>query len=193
MSTTHFSVPFLVETDFLDHNIVSFKQRYYGIPFSSGSADLRHLSEEELSRFANSESLASVRAQIVAREVERQVAPKVESLVQSELEKLRSGEPGDAGGQPAFSHGAGVEASAPLKSSGDDRVGEVRPLGSFLRYNLFQRRDCIIAVPMRIGPVDPNLYDLRYVPDVIAERSLISVYRKVLRDSFRWAYKRARK
>lgn len=214
MSTTHFSVPFLVETDFLDHNIVSFKQRYYGIPFSAGSADLRQLSEEELSRFANSQSLASVRAQIVAREVERHVVPMVGKLVKSELEKLRSSqdqtasvvapsarsmeaeETGKTGS--TFESGAldqrgvGVEASAPLKSGGDDRVGEVRPLGSFLRYNLFQRRDCIVAVPMRIGPVDPNLYDLRFTPDVISERSLISVYVGVLRDSLHWAYRRAR-
>lgn len=172
MSKTHFSVPFLVETEFLDHNIVSFNQRYYGIPFSAGSADLRQLSEEELLRFEHSDSLSSVRAQLIAREVQRQVAPEVEKLVKLELDTLRS--------------------SAPLVSGGDDRVGEVRPLGSFLRYNLFQRRDCIIAVPMRMGPVDPNCHNLKIIPDVIAERSLISVYVRVLRDSFHWACKRAR-
>ncbi|MDQ8731320.1 hypothetical protein LPJ38_30085 [Bradyrhizobium daqingense] len=199
MSTTHFSVPFLVETDFLDHNIVSFNQRYYGIPFSAGSADLRQLSAEELARFANSESLASVRAQIVAREVERQVAPMVGELVKSELEKLRRRGPDDTGGERAFSNG-GISAdategrTAPVvsPSGGDDRVGEIRPLGSFLRHNLFERRDGVIAVPMRIGPVDPNLYDLRYAPGVIAERSLMSVYASVLRASFRWVCRRAR-
>jgi hypothetical protein len=43
-----------------------------------------------------------------------------------------------------------------------------------VKHHLFKRRDGVIGVPMRIGPVDPNVYELRVNPDVIASRGLIS-------------------
>lgn len=230
MSTTHFSVPYLIETGFLDHNIVSFKQHCYGVPFSAGAVDIRQLSAEELSKFVNAENVSSVRARIVVREVERQIAPIVGNLVKSELQKLcdsdLDGTRGDEikdrieplveslvssvlnkrfmEAEEARESASAAEPNAleqaseanappsPPASRGDERVGQVHSLGSFLRYNLFQRRDGVIAVPMRIGPVDPNSYNLKFHPGVIASPGVISIRTSILRDWIRWAYGRAR-
>ena len=83
----------------------------------------------------------------------------------------------------------GGAAPAHPAPPGDERVGQVHPLGSFLKYNLFKRRDGIIAVPMRIGPVDPNVYELRVNPDVIASRGLISARIEILCVWVRWAFR----
>jgi hypothetical protein len=111
------------------------------------------------------ENLASVRGSIVVHEVKRQIEPMLDGLATSKLEELRAE---DRDGT------ARMNEPMPLEPRGDERVGHFQPVGSFLRFNLFRRRDGIIAVPMRAGPVDPTLYELRFAPGVIASRTLIA-------------------
>jgi hypothetical protein len=70
----------------------------------------------------------------------------------------------------------------------DEEVGSVRPMGRFLRYDLFERRDAILAVPLRCGAVDPRDYDLRFKPGVIATTSPVRARIRVLWAWIRWAY-----
>jgi hypothetical protein len=194
MSTTHFSVPYLVEAGFLGHNIVYYRKHYYAAPLSAGAINFSQLSADELSRLVNAENLSSVRARIVVLEAERQIVPTVGNLVRSELKGLRI----DVGAGQASgltlsqSHAPeqvfeGSTTAAQQGSAADERVGQVRSLGSFLRHNLFQRRDGVIAVPMRIGAVDPNVYELKFDPDVITSRGLISTQIAILRAWVSWA------
>jgi hypothetical protein len=195
MSATHFSVPYLVDTGFLGHNIVSYRQHYYATPFSAGEVNFSQLSAEELSKLVNADNLSSVRARIVVQEVERQIVPTIGTLVKSELEASRNK---GLSGAPrtddlAFSQSHEPEqiieestASAQPASPGDERVGHVHSLGSFLKHNLFRRRDGIIAVPMRIGPVDPNVYELKFNPEVITSHGLILTQIGILRAWVRW-------
>lgn len=154
MSAAQLTVPYLVETDFLAHNIVSYRQRYYAVPLSAGALDLAQLSPEDISALLNGESLSWVRTGLIAREVKRQIASEREA-------------------------GEGVIAVPPAPS-GDERVGEFRAAGSFLTYNLFRRRDGVIAVPMRLGPVDPTKYELRFAPGVIAASGLVTAWTRIL-------------
>ncbi|MBV8630623.1 MAG: hypothetical protein JOZ83_06840 [Silvibacterium sp.] len=196
MSTAQLSVPYLIETDFLGHNIVSYRQHFHAVPLTAGAVDLSELSEEELAKFVNGENLSSVRARIIAKEVERQVVPTVEHLVRSELKGLRNSnfDSGPLESDLACQSQASVQrisenaASAPPASPGDERVGQVHSLGSFLKYNLFRRRDCVIAVPMRLGPVDPNVYELRFNPGVIASSGLIATQIRILCAQIGWDY-----
>jgi hypothetical protein len=144
----------------------------------------------------NGENLSSVRARVIAKEVERQIVPTVEDLVRSELKGLRNSD-FDSGlleSDLACQSQASVQrisegaASAPPASPGDERVGQVHSLGSFLKYNLFQRRDCVIAVPMRLGPVDPHVYELRFNPGVIASSGLIATRIRILCARIGWDY-----
>jgi len=90
MSTTHFSVPYLIETDFLGHNVVSYRQHCYAVPLSAGALDLRQLSADELSKLVNAENLSSVRARLIAKEVERQMVSTIGNFVRFELEGHRT-------------------------------------------------------------------------------------------------------
>jgi hypothetical protein len=181
MTSSHYSVPYLVQQDFLGHNIVSYQQQYYGVPLSAGAVDLRQLSAEELSQFATAGSLASVRTLIVTNEVKLQIEPTIRNLVRSGLDGFQGDYHASARAidDPALS-GEGA-TSGPPAYHGDERVGHFRPLGSFLKYNLFRRRDGIIAVPMRIGPVDPNTYDLKFSPGVITSHRLVTTCARILR------------
>lgn len=195
-SAEHASIPYLVETDFLGHNIVSYRQHYYALPLTAGAVDLQQLSAEKLGTFVNGENLSSVRARIIAKEVERQVVPAVENLVRSALKGLHSddfdsglpeGDPACQSPAPGHTIGESGESALPTPA-GDERVGQVHSLGSFLKHNLFQRSDCVIAVPMRIGPVDPNLYELRFNPAVIVSSSLAATRIRILYAWIRGAY-----
>jgi hypothetical protein len=134
MSTTHFSVPYLIETDFLGHNVVSYRQHHYAVPLSAGAVDLRQLSADELSKLVNAETLSSVRARIVVKEVERQIVSTVGNHVRSELEGPRNGDFDGAVGasDPALSQSHAPEqmtdgSAAPAHPAppGDERVGQV--------------------------------------------------------------------
>lgn len=187
MSSSHFSVPYLIETDFLGHNIVSYRQHNYAVPLSAGAMDLRQLSPEELSKFVNDENLSSVRARVVAKEAEKRVLSIVRNLIESgEVRDVTAAMKPDEPDQMMDESEAPV---APMPH-GDDRVGHVRPLGSFFRYNLFQRRDCIIAAPMRLGPIDPNDYELKFNPRLIASRDLTAARVEILSAWIRWAVSR---
>ena len=71
---------------------------------------------------------------------------------------------------------------------GDKNVIAVRPMGRFLRYDLFERRDAILAVPLRCGAVDPRDYDLRFKPGIIATTSPFRARARVVWAWIRWAY-----
>jgi hypothetical protein len=181
MSSSHFSVPYLVEQDFLGHNIVSYQLRFYAIPLSAGAVDLRQLTAEELSRFATTDSLASARTLVLTNEVEQRIEGTVKNLVESGLQGFQeSAREGFSTTDDPPSSGEG-KSSAPPTHEGDERVGQFTSLGSFLKYNLFRRRDAIIAVPMQMGPVDPNVYGLKFAPGVIASHRLITIRIKILR------------
>jgi hypothetical protein len=193
MSAAHHTVPYLVEPDFLGHNIVSYQQQYYALPLSAGAVNLDQMSAESLSTFVAGETLESVRARIIAQEVKRQVEPTIEILVSSRLEELRNGFLNDnarASEQALVDSNASNRApddSAALISRtpyGDERVGQFQSIGSFLKFNLFRRRDGIIAVPMRLGPVDPTRYELRFTPGVIVSRRSLTIRIRIIRDLF---------
>jgi hypothetical protein len=69
-----------------------------------------------------------------------------------------------------------------------DRNGAVRSRGGFLGYNIFQRLDDTIAVPRRLGAIDPADPLLRERPGVIAARSANTVRLAVMWCWIRWAY-----
>ena len=192
MPTAHLTVPYLVEPDFLGHNIVSYQQQYYALPLSAGALNLDQMSAESLSTFVADATLASVRARIIAQEVKRQVEPTIEILVSSRFEELRNGYLNDdaraseqASVDPNASNGA-PDNAAPISRTtyGDERVGQFQSIGSFLNFNLFRRRDGIIAVPMRLGPVDPTRYELRFTPGVIVSRRSLAIRIRIIRGLF---------
>jgi hypothetical protein len=69
-----------------------------------------------------------------------------------------------------------------------ERNGAVRSCGGFLGYNIFQRLDDTIAVPRRLGAIDPADPSLRERPGVIAARSVRTVCLGVMWCWIRWAY-----
>jgi hypothetical protein len=69
-----------------------------------------------------------------------------------------------------------------------DRNEAVKSRGGFLGYNLFQRRYDTIALPRRLGPVDPADASLREWPGVIAARSANAARLAVVWRWVRWAY-----
>ncbi len=69
-----------------------------------------------------------------------------------------------------------------------DRNGAVRCRGGFLGYNIFQRLDDTIAVPRRLGAIDPADPSLRERPGVIAARGANAVRLAVMWCWIRWAY-----
>jgi hypothetical protein len=69
-----------------------------------------------------------------------------------------------------------------------ERDGAVRSCGGFLGYNIFQRPDDTIAVPRRLGAIDPADPALRERPGVIATRSANTIRLAVAWRWIRWAY-----
>jgi len=69
-----------------------------------------------------------------------------------------------------------------------ERNRAIRSCGSFLRYNIFQRRNDTIAVPWRLGAIDPADPSLPARPGVIAARSVRTVRLAVMWCWIRWAY-----
>lgn len=69
-----------------------------------------------------------------------------------------------------------------------ESVGQAWPVGRFLGYNLFRRNDALLAVPQRIGAVDPLDASLRYRPGVIASRSAFRARLRIIWRWIRWAY-----
>ena len=62
------------------------------------------------------------------------------------------------------------------------------PRGAFLRYNLFKRADSLIAVPWRLGAVDPRQPAVADTPGVLARRAPLALRLKIAWAWVRWAY-----
>ena len=170
MTVTHSDVPYLVQSDYLGHNIVVYQDRYYAIDMAVGALDLGQVSSEQFAQWPNAQNLPSITALIVAKRMESQIAQRlsdIKPLVCKIVdEKLAEHE---------------TVRLATL-------TGSVRPAGNFLRYKLFQRRDAIVAVPMRYGAVDPSDYDLRFKLGIIATTNSFAARLRILWAWVRWAY-----
>lgn len=80
-----------------------------------------------------------------------------------------------------------VHPDAPAEV-GDERVGPVGPPTPFLGYNLFKRRNGVIALPMSLGAIDPRDYEMRSRPGVIASGNELGARLQVFGMWLRWAY-----
>jgi hypothetical protein len=186
MTSNHFNVPFLVETDYLGYNIVSYMDRYYAIEITTGEFDLAQLPREELAKLINAHNLPSLRGLIGVQYVDSNLKTTmkgwIRDAVKREVARLQRKEALLAA--PALAAGAAVSEIEP----GDERVGPIGPPTPFLGYNLFKRRDAIVALPKSAGAIDPRAYDVRWRPGVISSSSDAGARLKVFGMWLRWAY-----
>jgi predicted nucleic acid-binding Zn-ribbon protein len=70
--TSFDDTPILEEMNFLDHNLVRFRRRFYAIPIETGSLDLSLA--EALDGFAQAETLTALRSELQARYVLEKIA-----------------------------------------------------------------------------------------------------------------------
>lgn len=184
MTSNHFKVPFLVETDYLGYNIVSYMDRYYAIEMTTGDFDLAQLSSVELTKLINAHNLPSLRGLIgivhVDSGLKASINAHIEETVEREIARLE------------LKHSQAQRLAPieiiPNEADGDERVGPIGPPMSFLGYNLFRRRDAYIGLPMSLGALDPRDYEVRSRPGVLSSWSELGVRLQVFWMWLRWAY-----
>lgn len=309
------NTPFAVQTNFLEHNLIAFRGRYYGVPCDLGKLDLDSLAEPDLANFRIAENLDDLKSMLAARAalrrgfaddildqrlsaLQKAVQPAIEHTLTSSLEPVLAKrlQPGleaslrstlesviraailedvsvqvnssvpelvAAAVDPAVQH---VEATAvqitedvekqlqasipelvdeavgpairqylekPLAAEFLERlrvdivnaiysplaaelhrelthvmtpqmlaavspliedrirasqIGAVHSIGSILGYNLFRRRDAILAVPRKLGAVDPHDFDLARKAGVVSAGSGMTLWPKLIWTWLRWAY-----
>jgi hypothetical protein len=186
MTSNYFKVPFLVETDYLGYNIVSYMDRYYAIEMTTGDFDLAELSSDELAKLINAHNLPSLRGLIGIEHVDTSLKASIKQFIRDSVER-----------EVARLEHKETPLSPPVVEEdivfnevehGDERVGPIGPPTSFLGYNLFRRRDAVIGLPMNLGAFDPRDFDVRSRPGVISSWSGLGARLQVFWIWLRWAY-----
>jgi len=211
-TVSHDNVPFLVEANYLGCNLIAYQGKYFGVKIAEGDLDLARLSAEQLSAFPTASDLVGLRALIaidteaVRKAVETKVEekirqsvlpPLVQKYVEKELAPIRESMP------PLVQKYVEKEL-APIRESmpslvqmyvekelarrDNERVGAVHESGSFLGYNLFYRDDALLAVPRRLGAIDPRDHKLQSKPGVIFSFSSVGLRFRIAWAWVRWAY-----
>ncbi len=171
---SHTNMPFLVETDYLGYNIVAYDDRYYAIDIATGDLDITQLSPEQRAKFLNAHSLASLHNMIAVAGLEqsnRIAAAGLDQRVRAQVTTL-----------------VNAYLSEEKARLNNEMVGAVRAARSFLGYNVIRRDDAVLALPRRLGAVDPRDYGLRSRPGVIISNSAAGVRLRILWEWVRWAY-----
>jgi hypothetical protein len=188
----HDNVPFLVEADYLGYNLIAYQGKFFGVKIVEGDLDLARLSAEQLSVFPTAGNLVDLRTLIaietgtvrkavdieVKEKIRQSVQPLVEEYVAKEMAPIRESV------LPLVRRHVEKE----LARRDNERIGVVHKGGSFLGYNLFYRNDALLAVPKRLGAIDPRDHKLRLKPGVISSSGTLGLRLRVVWAWMRWAY-----
>jgi hypothetical protein len=169
----HDEVPILIEAGYIGHNLIAYRGRYYAVEVAAGDLDLASVSAERLAKFPSDDDLAALRVkvQLAAESVRRVLDGRINEEVRRSI---------------ASAVAAYVDQD--LAQRERDKVGAVHERGSFLRYNVVERSDTLLAIPQHLGAVDPRELKLAARPGVLAASGPLALRLRIVWAWIRWAY-----